>query len=59
MIGNLLIRMYGRIWDERLRKEINTFERQKGLYLSMAVLKMSTFSKVLVAIKESERRPTK
>ena len=30
MIGNLLIRMYGRIWDERLRKEINTFERQKG-----------------------------
>ena len=29
-IGNLLMRMYGRIWDKRLRKEINTSERQNG-----------------------------
>ena len=29
-IGNLPMRMYGRIWNKRLRKEINTSGRQKG-----------------------------
>ena len=29
-IGNLPMRMYGRVWNKRLRKEINTNGRQKG-----------------------------
>ena len=29
-IGNLLMRMHGKIWDKRLRQDITTSERQKG-----------------------------
>lgn len=33
MIGNLLMRMYGRIWDKWLQKEIIINDRLKGFML--------------------------
>ena len=53
------MRMYGRIWDKRLRKEIATSERQKGFVPRERCFENVNILKSIIKNQRKKRRPTK